>query len=224
MSNQTMGLIGRKLGMTQIFDDAGNVSGVTVIEVGPNTILQVKTGDTKDGYAALQLGFAAKKPQRATKAELGHVKAAGVEGAFKVVREVRVAADAIGAHAKGGTIGVGDVFAANTKVDVSGISKGRGFAGVMKRHNFSGFKRTHGAHEYFRHGGSIGTRLTPGMTLKGVKMPGHMGAAKVTVQNLRVVRIDAERNLLFVRGGVPGPDGAYVLVRQAVKVAKKKSK
>lgn len=222
MSNQTMGLIGRKLGMTQIFDDAGNVSGVTVIEVGPNTILQVKTSDTKDGYAALQLAFAAKKPTRATKAELGHAKAAGVEGAFKVVREVRVSADAIGSHAKGGTIAVGDVFAANAKVDVSGLSKGRGFAGVMKRHNFSGFKRSHGVHEYYRHGGSIGTRLTPGMTLKGVKMPGHMGAAKVTVQNLRVVRVDAERNLLFVRGGVPGPDGAFVMVRQAVKGAKKK--
>jgi large subunit ribosomal protein L3 len=225
MANTQMGLIGRKLGMTQIFDDNGNVAGVTVIEVTPNTVLQVKTPETKDGYAALQLAYAAKKPARATKAELGHVKAAGLEGAFKVVREVRVTKDVAGAQTKGGTISVDSIFTGGEKVDVTAQSKGRGFAGVMKRHNFSGFKRSHGVHEYYRHGGSIGTRLTPGMTLKGVKMPGHMGAAKVTVQNLRVVKLDAERGLLYVRGGVPGPNGSFVTVRKAAKTSlKKKSK
>ncbi len=216
MANTQMGLLGRKIGMTQIFDEAGNAHGVTVIEVGPNTVLQVKNGG-KDGYAALQLGFAPKKDARATKAELGHAKKHGAAGAFKLVRELRLDASAVAAHAAGSELKVDAVFSSNEKVDVIGTSKGRGFAGVMKRHNFSGFKRSHGVHEYYRHGGSIGTRLTPGMTLKGVKMPGHMGAARVTVQNMKVVRVDAERNLLFIRGGVPGPDGAFVTVRKAVK-------
>lgn len=224
MSHPRIGLIGRKLGMTQVFDDNGTVAGVTVLEVGPNTVLQVKTAGTKDGYAALQLGFAAKKAARATKAALGHVKAAGLEegAAFKIIREIRVTEDEAGKHAKGAQLRAADLFVVNTKVDVQGTSKGRGFSGVMKRHNFSGFKRSHGAHEYFRHGGSIGTRLTPGMTLKGVKMPGQMGNATVTVQNLRVVRVDADRNLVFVKGGVPGADGSFVILRQAAKVAQKK--
>jgi large subunit ribosomal protein L3 len=216
MANSQMGLIGRKKGMTQVFDSAGNAVGVTVIEVGPNTVLQVKTAGGKDGYSAVQLGFGAKKEARATKADVGHAAKAG-QGVFKAVREVRVAEAVAQGYAVGASIAVGDVFADNTKVDVVGTSKGRGFAGVMKRHNFAGFKRSHGVHEYYRHGGSIGTRLTPGMTLKGVKMPGHMGAAKTTVQNLKVVRVDAERNLLFVRGGVPGADGSLVIVRHAVK-------
>ncbi|MFZ5475202.1 MAG: 50S ribosomal protein L3 [Myxococcota bacterium] len=224
MANTQMGLIGRKLGMTQIFDEAGNVAGVTVIEVAPNTVLQVKTSETKDGYAALQLAIVARKAQRATKAELGHFKAAGVEGALKFVREVRVGPDVAKTHQKGAQIAVGTVFAGGEKVDVTATSKGRGFAGVMKRHNFAGFKRSHGVHEYYRHGGSIGTRLTPGMTLKGVKMPGHMGSAKVTVQNLKVVKLDADRGLLYVRGGVPGAPGALVTVRKAVKGTKKARK
>ncbi len=218
MANTQMGLIGRKLGMTQIYDANGTAVAVTVIEVAPNTVLQVKTTDSKDGYTAVQLAYGAKKDARATKAELGHAKAAGAAGAFKVVREVRVT-DA-SAFTKGAQITVSEVFAAGAKVDVSGNSKGRGFAGVMKRHNFAGFKRSHGVHEYYRHGGSIGTRLTPGMTLKGVKMPGHMGACRTTVQNLKVVKVDADRNLVMVRGGVPGPDGATVLVRKAVKTGK----
>jgi len=217
-----MGLIGRKLGMTQIFDDAGNALGVTVIEVGPNTVLQVKSAAGADGYDAIQLGYLAKKEQRTTKAELGHARASGAAGAFKFVREFRVAN--AGTFTKGAEVTAGDVFTAGTKVDVVGTSKGRGFAGVMKRHNFAGFKRSHGVHEYYRHGGSIGTRLTPGMTLKGVKMPGHMGSARVTVQNLKVVKVDVERNLVMVRGGVPGPDGATVIVRNSAKTAKSKKK
>ena len=216
MANQSFGILGRKLGMTQIFDAAGNALGVTVVEVGPNTIVRVKTAESKDGYVSLQLGFGSQKPQRRTRAQLGHLKAAGIESVPRILREVRVTAEAAKAHQVGQILGA-SVFTANELVDVSGVSKGRGFAGVMKRHNMAGFTRSHGVHEYHRHGGSIGTRLTPGMTLKGVKMPGHMGNANVTVQNLRVVKVDVERNLVYVRGGVPGPDGAHVLVRKAVK-------
>jgi len=217
MSTTQMGLIGRKLGMTQIFDAVGNAVGVTVIELGPNTVLQVKTSAGTDGYDAIQLGFGSRKESRATKAEIGHARAAGAS-TFRYVRELRV--PNAGTFTRGAELKVADVFQADTKVDVAGTSKGRGFAGVMKRHNFAGFKRSHGVHEYYRHGGSIGTRLTPGMTLKGVKMPGHMGSARTTVQNLKVVRVDVERNLLMVRGGVPGPDGSMVIVRNAVKSAK----
>jgi large subunit ribosomal protein L3 len=217
MSTTQMGLIGRKLGMTQIFDATGNAVGVTVIELGPNTVLQVKTAASADGYDAIQLGFGSRKESRATKAELGHARAAGAS-TFRYVRELRVGN--AGTFTRGAELKVADVFQSDTKVDVVGTSKGRGFAGVMKRHNFAGFKRSHGVHEYYRHGGSIGTRLTPGMTLKGVKMPGHMGSARTTVQNLKVVRVDVERNLLMVRGGVPGPDGSMVIVRNAVKGAK----
>ena len=170
MANEILGLIGKKIGMTQLFDKNAASRGVTIIELTPNTVLQVKTASTKDGYNAVQLAWGTRKDARATRAELGHFKKAGAAT-----------------------------------------------AGVMKRHNFSGFKASHGVHEYYRHGGSIGTRLTPGMTFKGKKMPGHMGDAKLTVQNLYVERIDAERNLLFVRGGVPGADGAVVAVRAAVK-------
>lgn len=218
MSNMKVGLLGRKLGMTQIYDEAGNVLGVTVVQVEPNTVLQVKTSATKDGYAALQLGIGAKKLGRTTKAELGHAKKAGLEAAPRLVQELRVPEAEAAKHSVGAQLVIGTFFATNDRVDVAGTSKGRGFSGVMKRHNFSGFKRTHGAHEYKRHGGSIGTRLTPGMTFKGVKMPGQMGNERVTVQNLKIVKIDAERNLVYLRGGVPGADGASVLIRKTAKV------
>lgn len=214
MANQKMGLIGRKLGMTQLFEDDGAVIPVTVIEAGPNVVLQVKSTDTKDRYNALQLGFHAAKETRLSKAQKGHFAKAG-ESLPRVVREVRITNPAD--YTVGQALSAADVFEAGNKVDVTGISKGRGFAGVMKRHNFRGFIRTHGTHEFFRHGGSIGTRLTPGHVLKGKKMPGHMGAEQVTVQNIKIARVDAERNLLFIKGGVPGPNGAYVTVRQAVK-------
>jgi large subunit ribosomal protein L3 len=217
MANEQKGLLGRKLGMTQIFDDAGNANGVTVLHVGPNTVVRVKTRASKDGYSAIQLGFGTRKESRVTKAEIGHSAPAGT-GPFRVLRELRVSDDVAAAHTVGQQLGAADVFTAGKRVDVIGTSKGRGFAGVMKRHNFKGFKRSHGVHEYYRHGGSIGTRLTPGMTLKGVKMPGHMGNARTTVQNLKVVKVDAERNLVYVKGGVPGPDGGYIVVRTSVKL------
>ncbi|MES2640442.1 MAG: 50S ribosomal protein L3 [Myxococcota bacterium] len=216
MANEQIGLLGRKLGMTQIFDDAGIVSAVTVLEVQPNTVIQVKSSASKDGYAALQLGYGSRKESRVTKAEIGHVAKVGARP-FRIVREIRVSDAVAATHTAGSQISISALFAVKQKVDVTGNSKGRGFAGVFKRHNFSGFKRSHGVHEYYRHGGSIGTRLTPGMTFKGVKMPGRMGGCKTTVQNLVVVRIDEERNLVFVRGGVPGPDGSYMVLRQAVK-------
>lgn len=216
MANSTFGLIGRKLGMTQIFDAAGHALGVTVVEVGPNTVVRVKTAESKDGYSALQLSFGTQRESRLSKAEAGHFTKAGV-GFGRVLREVRVSDEVAKQHTPGQVLGASS-FTLLERIDIAGTSKGCGFSGVMKRYNFSGFKRTHGVHEYHRHGGSIGTRLTPGMTFKGVKMPGHMGDSAVTIQNVQIVKIDAERNLLFLRGGVPGSEGGHCLVRKTVKV------
>lgn len=219
MANETIGLIGRKLGMTQLFGEDGEVVPVTVIETGPCTVLAVKTAAGRDKYDALQLGFGTRKASRATKADLGQAKKVGIEdAAVAEIREVRVDAATAGSYQPGAVLRAGDVFAAGEKVDVIGISKGRGFSGVMRRHHHSGFSRSHGVHEYFRHGGSIGTRLTPGMTLAGMPMPGHLGAERVTVQNIQIAKVDGERNLVYVRGGVPGATGSIVTLRKAVKV------
>ena len=218
MANEMMGLLGRKLGMTQLFDTDGTVLPVTVVETGPCTVLQVKSSEGKDAYNALQLSFGSQKAHRKTKADLGHLKAAGKEDSPPAyIGEIRVPAENAANTEVGTVLSAEDVFTVGELVDVTGISKGRGFAGVMKRYNFKGFIRSHGTHEFFRHGGSIGTRLTPGHVLKGKKMPGHMGSEQVTVQNLRVARIDAERHLVFVQGGVPGAIGTFVMVRKAVK-------
>jgi large subunit ribosomal protein L3 len=218
MANQTMGLIGRKLGMTQIFRDDGDVIPVTVIETGPCTVTQVKTRASRDRYDAVQLAFGPRDASRGNKPSLGHLKKAGVDGSMEILREFRLDAGTVGNYQVGAVVKASELFQEGERVDVCGTSKGRGFAGVMKRHNFAGFERSHGAHEYFRHGGSIGTRLTPGMTLAGMPMGGHMGSERVTVQNIRIEKIDAERNLVFIHGGVPGPDGAVVTLRKAVKV------
>ncbi len=216
MANKKMGLLARKIGMTQYFEEDGTVVACTVLETGPCTVLQVKRADGPDGYDAIQLGFGAKKAHRLTKALAGHLKAAGRDASPPAfIKEIRL--DGTPPFERGQEIAVADVFEVGKKVDVTGISKGKGTAGVMKRHNFKGFISSHGTHEFFRHGGSIGTRLTPGHVLKGKKMAGRMGNEQVTVQNLDVVRIDPERNLLFVRGGVPGPNGGFVTVRHAVK-------
>ena len=216
MANERPGLIGRKIGMTQLFDEDGRVDAVTVVQVGPCTIMKVKTEESKDGYNAIKLGFGSQKKQRINRPDMGQLKAAGLE-TVRVIREIRLTKDEVAKHEVGKVLNASDVFEAGKAVDVIGTSKGCGFAGVMKRYNFSGFERSHGVHEFFRHGGSIGTRLTPGFVFKGKKMPGHMGNARVTVQNLQVVKVDTERNLVFVRGGVPGPAGSVVVVRQAVK-------
>ncbi|MCB9777390.1 MAG: 50S ribosomal protein L3 [Alphaproteobacteria bacterium] len=216
MANTSPGLIGRKIGMTQIFGDNGEAVAVTVIEAGPNTVISVKSSDSAAGYDAVQLGFADKKESRTTKPEAGHFAKAGVSPK-KYVQEFRLESGKTGDFAPGQSIAAGDLFEAGGFADVTAVSKGRGFAGVMKKYNFRGFIRSHGTHEYFRHGGSIGTRLTPGHVLKGKKMPGHMGAAQVTVQNLRIVKVDAENNLVFLKGGVPGPNGGIIRLRKAQK-------
>lgn len=216
MANEMMGLLARKVGMTQYFQDDGEIVACTVLEAGPCTVLQVKTASGADGYDAIQLGFGSQKASRLTKADMGHLAAAGkAEAPPAFVKEIRVA-DA-SAFERGQTLTLADVFEEGTRVDVAGVSKGKGTAGVMKRHNFKGFISSHGTHEFFRHGGSIGTRLTPGHVLKGKKMGGRMGNEQVTVQNLELTRIDAERNLLFIRGGVPGANGSFLTVRKAVK-------
>ena len=190
MANEMPGLLGRKLGMTQIYNKDGAVQPVTVIEVGGNAVLRVKTEGTAGGYNAIQLGFDEQKANRTNKPDAGSFEKAKVSPR-KFVRELRLSKEQAGKYSVGQELGASDVFKDGDFCDVTGTSKGRGFAGVMKRHNFRGFIRSHGTHEYFRHGGSIGTRLTPGHVLKGKKMPGHMGAARVTVQNISVVKVDA---------------------------------
>jgi large subunit ribosomal protein L3 len=217
MANKQMGLIGRKVGMTQFFEDDGDVVAVTVIEAGPCTVLQVKTEDSKDGYNAIQIGFGERKASKNNKPLSGHVNKAGADKTPSLISEIRLTKDEVANYSVGQVLSASDVFSTADTVDVTGTSKGKGFAGVMKRYNFKGFIRTHGTHEFFRHGGSIGTRLTPGHVFKGKKMPGHMGAEQKTIQNLRVARVDSERSLVFVRGGVPGPNGGYVKLRKAVK-------
>lgn len=204
------GIIGRKLGMTQVFTGDGSVVPVTVIQAGPCTVVQAKT-PARDGYAAVQLGFAPQKPARASKAAQGHV-AKSKQGPFRVLREFSVAVDA--ALEVGQSVRVGDVFESGDAINVTGVSKGRGTAGVIKRHKFSGFPGSHGTHEYFRHGGSIGNRSYPGRVFKGKRMAGRLGNEKVTVSNLQVIEVRPEQDLLLVRGAVPGAAGGTVLIRK----------
>ncbi len=216
MASIKPGLLGRKIGMTQLFDDKGDAVGVTVIQVGPNHVVSVKTSDGPDGYDAVQLGFGTQKDFRLSAAQRGHLAKASVP-TVRTLGEFRLAKADLARFTPGAILGATDLFKVGDLVDVTGTSKGRGFAGVMKRYSFRGFIRSHGTHEYFRHGGSIGTRLTPGHVMKGKKMPGHKGNATSTVQNLQVVRIDAENNLVFIKGGAPGANGGNVRVRLAIK-------
>ncbi len=203
------GIIGKKLGMTQLFDETGAVVPVTVIEAGPCPVVQVRTED-KDGYAAVQLGFGAKKASRATGAEKGHASKAGLEAAPAVLKEFRFDE----APAVGESVTV-DGFARGIRVKVTGVTKGRGFQGVVKRHGFGGGRASHGATRVHRAPGSIGAGTNPSRVIKGKRMPGHMGDAQQTVRNLLVAKIDAERNLLYVRGAVPGPiNGVVYVTRQ----------
>jgi large subunit ribosomal protein L3 len=206
------GILGRKLGMTQIFDDANRVIPVTVIEAGPCRVVQIKTIE-RDGYAAVQLAFGDTKSQRLSKPELGHLKAANADPA-KYLAELRVD-DTSGFEL--GQILKSDVFAAGERVDVTGISKGHGFSGVMKRHNFAGQGASHGNHKKHRAPGAIGACATPARVFKGVRMAGQYGNTRVTTLNLEVVEGDAERNLLLIKGAVPGAAGGLVFVRNAVK-------
>lgn len=206
------GILGRKLGMTQVWDADNRVVPVTVIQAGPCRVVQLKTPE-RDGYAAVQLAFGATKPQRLSKGELGHLAKAGVD-AQRDLAELRV--EDLTGYEVGMTIAA-DIFDAGERVDVTAVSKGKGFAGVMKRHNFKGQGASHGNHKSHRVPGSIGACATPGRVFKGTRMPGQMGARKVTTLNLEVVEGDAERGLLLIRGSVPGANGTVVLVRNAVK-------
>jgi large subunit ribosomal protein L3 len=208
-----IGIVGRKCGMTRVFDENGVSTPVTVIEVTPNRITQVKTQEN-DGYQAIQITTGERKASRVTKPEAGQFKKAGVE-AGRGLWEFRT--DSLDGFEAGGEIKV-DIFEAGQIVDVTGTSKGKGFAGAIKRWNFRMQDATHGNSVSHRAPGSIGQNQSPGKVFKGKKMSGHMGAERVTTQNLSVVRVDAERNILLIKGAVPGATGSDVIVRPAVKV------
>lgn len=211
------GIIGKKLGMTQVFDPKGNVIPVTVIEAGPCYITQIRTAD-KDGYTAVQLGYGTAEPKRLTKGQLGHLQKKSLP-ALRILREFRLRDGDAQDLAEGSEIKV-DVFEQGQKVDVIGTTKGRGWAGAIKRHGFHRQRRTHGQSDRERAPGSVGMCALPGRTIKGKKMAGHMGDERVTIQNLEVVRVDAENNLLAVRGSIPGARGGIVIIRTAVRAQK----
>lgn len=206
------GLIGRKVGMTQIFNDKGNVVPVTVVELGPCAVVQKKTAEN-DGYEAVQLGFDDKKVTRVNKPMKGHFDKAGV-APKKALREFRF--DDISAMNVGDILKA-DVFAAGDKVDVVGTSKGKGTAGAIKRWNFGRLKETHGTGPVARHAGSLGACSDPSRVFKGKKLAGHLGSERVTVQNLEVVKVDAENNLIAIKGAIPGPKKGIVVVVDSVK-------
>ncbi|MGQ9903671.1 MAG: 50S ribosomal protein L3 [Anaerolineae bacterium] len=219
-------LIGRKVGMTQLFDEKGNVTGVTVLEAGPNYVTQVKTVE-KDGYNAVQLGFGPTQPRKLTRGQLGHlgqlkpndkhpkrrVLGDGNVPPLRVLMENRLKeVDVV----EGQVINAG-IFTVGELVDVTGVTKGRGFSGGVKRHGFHRQKKTHGASDRERAPGSIGAGTTPGRVEKGTRMPGHYGAVQATSMRLKVMMVDPERNLIAVRGSVPGPNGAIVVIKEARK-------
>jgi large subunit ribosomal protein L3 len=207
------GLIGKKIGMTQFYNAEGNTVPVTVIETGPCVVVQKKE-TAKVGYNALQVGFGTTKSQRINKPLQGHMGKAG-KGAFAVLREFR--SDEVGQYQVGQEIKVADLFKPGDLIDVAGTSKGHGFSGVIKRWSFAGFPGSHGTHEYFRHGGSIGNRSYPGRVRKGKKMAGHWGNENISIQNLEVIDVRADENLLLVKGAVPGAKQGVVILRRAVK-------
>ena len=206
-------LLCRKIGMTRYFTDEGVSIPVTVLEAGPNTVVQRKTPD-KDGYAALQLGFGERRRKTLPKPELGHFDKANV-APKRHLKESRVDEAALEQYEPGAELGA-DLFEVGQRVDVTGLSKGKGTAGTVKRHNFAVKRRTHGTHEGFRLPGAIGAGAYPGKVIKGKGMAGHMGDARRTVRNLEVVEVDAERNLLLLRGPVPGTRNGTVRVRAAI--------
>ena len=217
-----IGIIAKKLGHTRIYDANGKITPVTVVLAGPNRVLQVKTKEGKDGYASVQLGFGAQKPQRITLPKLGHLKKFGVEvkdkstDALAGVQRIREFRD-FSKEVKAGELLGPDVFAVGDYVDCIGVTKGRGFEGVVKRHRFAGGDSTHGAKGWHRRGGAIGQRLFPGTVMRGMKMPGHMGQVRRTVQNLEVVQVRPDDNILLIRGSMPGAEGDYVIIRESKK-------
>ncbi len=206
-------ILGTKLGMTQVFDDQARAIPVTVIKAGPCRVVQIKTEET-DGYNSIQISFRDARPGKVNKPEAGHYAKAGVAPARHLV-ELRV--DDPSAYTVGQEIRIADLFQAGTKADVSGVSKGKGFAGVMERHNFSGQGASHGSHKVHRAPGSIGACATPARVFKGTRMAGRLGGERVTTLNIDIVGVDGERDILLLGGAVPGPKGSVVLVREAVK-------
>ena len=208
------GLVGQKLGMTRIFHDDGTAVAVTVIEVKPNVISQIKLQAT-DGYDAVQVSIGEKKKSRLTKGVAGHFVKANISSGF-LTKEFRLAEGEVSRYSVGDAFGVA-LFSEGQKVDVSGRSVGKGFAGAIKRHHFSGQRKTHGNSLSHRVPGSIGQNQTPGRVFKGKKMSGHLGNVMRSVQNLEIIRIDGEHNLLLIKGAVPGAKGGYIVIRPSVK-------
>ncbi|MBV7433588.1 50S ribosomal protein L3 [Cardiobacteriaceae bacterium TAE3-ERU3] len=210
----TMGLVGQKIGMTRIFDEDGNASAVTVIEVKPNYISQIKTRET-DGYDAVQVSVGERKASRTSKPLAGHFAKANVQAGL-LTKEFRLDSEEIANYEVGGAVEV-NLFEQGQKVDVRARSIGKGFAGTIKRHNFRGQRKTHGNSLSHRVPGSIGQNQTPGRVFKGKKMSGQMGNKMCSVQNLEIARVDAERNLILIKGAVPGAKGGFVMIRPSVK-------
>lgn len=199
--------------MTQVFAEDGERVPVTVIQTGPNVVVGKRTED-RDGYSALILGFSEKPARLANRPEMGQFKAAGTKP-MRYVEEMRLPAEEVDKFEVGAELGAGDVFEAGSPLDIAGTSRGKGFQGVIKRHGMRGGKASHGVHEYYRHGGSIGCRLTPGRVVKGKRMSGQMGNEKVTVQNLQLVDILTDDNCILVRGSVPGAPGTVLTIKKA---------
>lgn len=216
MATQTRGILGEKLGMTQVFDENNRIVPVTVVKAGPCVVTQIRTQE-RDGYTAVQLGYGQVDPRKVTKPVAGHFKAADVTPRRHLV-ELRT--DAVADYTIGQEL-TAEVFEAGARVDVSGTTKGKGTAGVMKRHGFSGVSASHGAHRNHRKPGSIGGCATPGRVFKGLAMSGRMGNERQTTLSLLVHRVDAERGLLLIKGAIPGPKGGLVVVRSAVKGAQR---
>jgi large subunit ribosomal protein L3 len=210
-----MGLLGRKVGMMRLFTDDGDAVPVTVVDVSGNRVTQVKSED-KDGYVALQVTYGKRRASRVAKPMAGHLAKAGTE-AGEIIKEFRVTAETAAKYAAGATVPVADIFAVGQKVDVQGTSIGKGFAGTIKRHNFSSQRASHGNSRSHNVPGSISMAQDPGRVFPGKRMTGHMGDETVTTQNLDVIRVDAERSLLLIKGAVPGSKGGFVTVRPAVK-------
>mgnify|MGYP006290162791 CR=1 FL=1 len=204
------GIIGKKLGMTRLFDESGNAYAATVVEAGPCYVTQLKTVE-KDGYQAVQVGYQDKKGKHATKAELGHVAEAGLKP-FRILKEFRDF-ESQEPLEKGAEIKV-DIFHEGENVNVTGVSKGRGFAGVVKRHGFGGGPKTHGQSDRLRAPGSIGQSSWPSRVIKGIKMGGRMGGKNVTVRNVKILKVDAENNILIVKGAIPGANKGIVFIRK----------
>jgi large subunit ribosomal protein L3 len=218
--NTKPGIIGKKLGMTNLFKEDGTVQRVTVVDTGDVVVVGKRTKE-KDGYTAIVLGLRTAKDKHLSKPQQGIFKKAST-AAKREVREIRCEEDFLGKFEVGAKPDLAQIFEVGQVVDAQGRTRGRGFSGVVRRWSFAGFVSTHGTHEYRRHGGSIGTNMTPGRTLPNLKMPGQYGDETVSVLNLRVARVDAEKGLLLVEGGIPGSKNATVMVRHAVKTRAKK--